>query len=395
MRRYTPILLLLLLPLAAHAAGTRWFLGPFANSTAAEAEVTAEGWTLTEGMAYYDTTADLTYEYDGSGWDEIDANSTTSGLAHTQGTDQGLDTGGASAVTAAQAKAASDHVSADGSSHTYIDQNVTSGSSPTFDGNNFSGVDADDVDTDTTDWGEILSTEADVQAALDTLDTWTGGGVWQMDMGEVGDDNDWTTTATDPLTGIVCSGACANYDTLQRTGGTGIVFSLNGPGADREATLTLDLSSITTPLPTMGAMTIVMEVSVTHLDANVDNFQCWLRSDDWKDYTILKFEYDGANRKVGHATGRNTAVAGVNWANVGNWNSANSLIGLVRGAQEQQAFAWAGGALSEPADTAQDGWITDDGTRKFEIVILTKNGGYTAATIHNIWIGGMPTTYSR
>lgn len=100
MRRYLLIALLLAIPLVAYAAGTSTELGTFANSTAAEASVTAEGWTLAEGMCYFDTTADLRYCYDGSGWDEIDANSTAAGLAHTQGTDQGLDTGGANAVTA-------------------------------------------------------------------------------------------------------------------------------------------------------------------------------------------------------------------------------------------------------------------------------------------------------
>lgn len=38
------------------------------------------------------------------------------------------------------------HVTSDGSDHTFIDQSVVSGASPTFDGNNFTGVDADDVD---------------------------------------------------------------------------------------------------------------------------------------------------------------------------------------------------------------------------------------------------------
>ena len=42
--------------------------------------------------------------------------------------------------------AAYSHISADGSSHTFIDQSVVSGGSPTFDGNNFTGIDADDVD---------------------------------------------------------------------------------------------------------------------------------------------------------------------------------------------------------------------------------------------------------
>jgi len=43
---------------------------------------------------------------------------------HTQGTDLGLDTGGANAVTAAQAKAASDHVGASGASHADVATNT-------------------------------------------------------------------------------------------------------------------------------------------------------------------------------------------------------------------------------------------------------------------------------
>ena len=63
------------------------------------------------------------------------------------------------------------HRTSNGSDHTFIDQSVVSGASPTFDGNNFTGIDADDVAVDTTNFDGILSaTDVDVQTALETID---------------------------------------------------------------------------------------------------------------------------------------------------------------------------------------------------------------------------------
>jgi len=68
-------------------------------------------------------------------------------------------------------EAAYTHIGESGASHTYIDQSVISGSSPTFDGNNFTGIDADDVAVDVTNFDGILSaTDVDVQTALETID---------------------------------------------------------------------------------------------------------------------------------------------------------------------------------------------------------------------------------
>jgi len=50
------------------------------------------------------------------------------------------------AVTHTEWDAAYSHISSNGSSHSYINQNVTSGSSPTFDGANFTGIDHGDLD---------------------------------------------------------------------------------------------------------------------------------------------------------------------------------------------------------------------------------------------------------
>ncbi len=55
------------------------------------------------------------------------------------------------------------HISTNGSSHTYIDQDVTSGSSPTFDGANLTGIDA--VNVDIADAGGII-TATEVEGAL-------------------------------------------------------------------------------------------------------------------------------------------------------------------------------------------------------------------------------------
>ena len=286
---------------------------------------------------------------------------------HDQDSDTVLDSGGANEFTAAQGKTL---------------QTKLGG---------YSVKDEDDMASDSdTD----LATQQSVKAYVDGKDY--GGSIWQMDMGEAGDDHDWVAgAATDPLTGFVASGANADYDTLQRTGGTGLEFALNNPGADKEAVLSLTLPSSFAGLRTVPAFTLEMEVSIVHMNVNVDNFQIWLRTDDWKDYTILKFEYDGANRKIGHALGRNTVVGGVNWVNAANWNSANSRYGIVRGAQEQQCTGWMGGALYEAADITADSWATDDGTLKLEFTFLTKSGGRLQGTIHNLWIGGLPATFDR
>ena len=55
------------------------------------------------------------------------------------------------------------HRTSDGADHAYIDQDITNGSSPTFDGANITGVDADNVDI--ADSGALI-TATDVEGAL-------------------------------------------------------------------------------------------------------------------------------------------------------------------------------------------------------------------------------------
>ena len=66
------------------------------------------------------------------------------------------------------------HRTSDGSNHSFIDQSVISGASPTFDGNNFTGVDADDVDVaDSTDYFVGTDVEA-VLAEMGETNVWNG-----------------------------------------------------------------------------------------------------------------------------------------------------------------------------------------------------------------------------
>jgi len=59
--------------------------------------------------------------------------------------------------------AAYTHIGESGASHTYIDQSVISGATPTFTGTNFTAISADDVNI--TDAGVII-TATEVEAAL-------------------------------------------------------------------------------------------------------------------------------------------------------------------------------------------------------------------------------------
>lgn len=102
---------------------------------------------------------------DGSDHTYIDQD-VTSGSAPTFTADNFSDGGTNVIITTTQEtnfEAAYTHVSSDGSDHTYIDQSVVSGASPTFDGANITGVDAANVDI--ADSGALI-TATDVEGAL-------------------------------------------------------------------------------------------------------------------------------------------------------------------------------------------------------------------------------------
>jgi hypothetical protein len=98
--RFTGLALALLIAVSAWGAQFEWDLGQRVDDTAAEAWVTLNGWVLTDGMHYRNSTDDTIRMREGGAWIESDANTAVGTSSHTQGTDLGLDTGGANPVTA-------------------------------------------------------------------------------------------------------------------------------------------------------------------------------------------------------------------------------------------------------------------------------------------------------
>ena len=88
---------------------------------------------------------------------------------------------GTNSLTIANAKTAFDHVSADGSSHSFIDQTVVSGASPTFDGANFTGIDIS-AGTNLAVTSPIVLTDDTISFDFSTNNTWTGTNTFNADV---------------------------------------------------------------------------------------------------------------------------------------------------------------------------------------------------------------------
>ena len=410
MRRRFLILFLAVLPIAlyAHAAVNPEYEldDPLANDAAALAYIQANFWdtnadgtgTAREGQCYYNTTDDTRRCYDGAGWIETDANTTVAGLAHTQGTDQGLDTGGANAVTAAQAKAASDHVSADGSSHTYIDQDVTSGSSPTLDGNNFTGVDADDVDIVSAMSGNLAG-DTTVDAALATLDAASLGGgdtfIWDVDLSGT---YDWQANgdgSQDPTSGIIAHNDVTSFTTLDVGGGV-ITFADSASGAATNVNLYLALGSELPDLNLASEIVITANIDLANFnDNNANLIGFFLYNADnggtvteqiggslWSDATVPRMRLQ---REVNDALAQDAAnVAATNWG-----NAAQIRISDVFGHQDMQFYDTVAHALSESPGLTQTTLHCRDGdgtSPHLMIWIRCGDGGNVSGTISSIKI---------
>jgi len=311
-------------------------LGNHASDAAALTYIQANHWdasgdgtgTAREGQCYYNTTSDLRRCYDGAAWNEVDANSThvtgngadhanvalsdthrtgdgsdhadvasNTALAHTQGTDQGLDTGGASAVTAAEAKAAHTHISSDGTGHAAVNtmagsgaQAVGTGDSPTLDGGNFAGVDADDVDLVTVPSGNCAG-ETEADGCLAAFDAFTGGGggdgLYRVDFTGTTYDYYVEGGGTDPVTGFVYGGSGfgdwdpppGGTDVFQRTS-SGFTFSrTNDSGGLENHLVKLELSA-DYALCGEGQFAVLVTFDDTNLSNNDDTYIYFGLTDD-------------------------------------------------------------------------------------------------------------------
>jgi hypothetical protein len=122
--------------------------------------------TAVEAMMYYNTTSDKFYGYNGTAWVDLSSGGTGDVVGPASATDENLVV--FDGITGKLIKDSSVSLSALSTALGYIDQNVTSGSSPTFDGANITGIDADNVDI--ADTGELY-TATDVEGALAEVKT--------------------------------------------------------------------------------------------------------------------------------------------------------------------------------------------------------------------------------
>lgn len=119
-----------------------------------------------EGQIYHNTTDHKAYMYSGSAWVDI----TSAGTGDVTGPGSATD-GNLAAFDGAGGKTIKDSLIAMADVSTvlgYVDQDVGSGSSPTLDGANMTGIDAANVDI--ADSGSLI-TATDVEAALQEIFT--------------------------------------------------------------------------------------------------------------------------------------------------------------------------------------------------------------------------------
>lgn len=249
--------------------------------------VTNDAHVAGDGSDHADVATNTTHS-SGDGSDHADV-ATNSAARHTQGTDQGLDTGGANAVTAAQAKAASDHVSADGSSHADVATNSTHVAGD--------GSDHADVATNTTHSSGNGSDHADVATntthAADTANPHAtdienlGAGtlaelndaisnttltpfVVELDLSGTHDWQAGGVGSQDTTSGLTSYGDVGDMTTLEVGAGV-ISFDLTGDNAtDKKCWLSLPMATFGLPdLRDASSISIRADIDLSALDVAV------------------------------------------------------------------------------------------------------------------------------
>lgn len=321
--------------------------------------VTNDAHVAGDGSDHADVATNTTHS-SGDGSDHADV-ATNSAARHTQGTDQGLDTGGANAVTAAQAKAASDHVSADGSSHADVATNsthvagdgsdhadvATNTTHSSGNGSDHANVALNDTHraSDGTDHANVVLADTHRGQVLGAGHTGTlaqlNAGItdsslrpcgWDATFAETFDyqaGGDGSQDGTD-LIYAYCADM-ANVTALETAGGT-LTFSVTGAGgASRDIWMVKRLDAVSmADLKDAAGFFAYFDFDLSALGTvGTDAIQVWIANQDMYnttagEYVVASLEYDGADRECKGVTARNgaesssvTAGGIAGWANSG------------------------------------------------------------------------------
>ena len=416
----------------AYAAVTPEFeLGNHATDAAALADLRANHWddaadgtgSPRQGQCYYNTTDDLRRCYDGAAWQDIDATTThvagdgadhadvasNTAARHTQGTDQGLDTGGPSAVTAAQALAASNHVSADGSSHADVATNTAESAKAlhwddvaagqlayTTDAASWTALtwrDEDDMSSDdATGVASQQSVKAYVDDSVQPVREWTADLSGTYDWKANGD------ASVDPTSGIeVSSSDLADFTTLSVGGGV-ITWDASGAGSNEEASLRISLP----PLPDLYLVSYIslemdlnLEDAGTAFDTQGDQIRVLIENNEdsggpagTEGVDVSMGNLDGVaaiemklTRRVNNASADGGTTTVTNPRNAGRIQIAD-----YPGAQEAQFYEGTGHNITQEslAQTTHHARTGANTPPYFRLRFFAANGGRSAGTISNI-----------
>lgn len=350
-------------------------LGPRADDAAATAYVVAEGWDVAGDprpcMTYWDTGAEKARCWDATGagdWIDCPANASVAGDASgTLGalvvTNDSHDHGNSTldGVPGAAIDTTALHSGDTGAALTYIDQDVTSGSSPTFDGSNFTGLPSA---------GGLFS--ADFSTAWDATSTPTGPSGWTASAG---------------------NGALGDWTTLGFSGGDCVV-ALSSPGATKTALLDYDLDAAGyAGMREQSALRIVIAYSVTTMGGS-GGHPAWhvrLGNDDDAEMSFIGMNYDGStHRSVFHAVVRNGGGAASQSVNDASYNVANSAILVARTSDESKMRRYepTGDGEIAPTDIAANAHVRD-GAMRLRLLFEVDSAGEMELAIHSITIAGL------